>query len=64
MSARIQRSRFIADNPFEKPALSMSSYTSALPQSDFVAENNATTVIQVGNQYLMRSPDGAWTNLD
>jgi len=57
-------SRFIADNPFDKAQLSMNSYTSALPQSDFVAENNATTVIQIGTQYMMRSPDGAWTTLD
>jgi hypothetical protein len=57
-------SRFIADNPFDKPQVSMSFYTSALPQSDFVAENNATTVIQVGTQYMMRSPDGAWITLD
>ena len=57
-------SRFIADNPFDKPEMKMSSYTSALPQSDFVAENNSTTVIQIGTQYMMRSPDGAWTNLD
>jgi cellulose synthase operon protein YhjU len=57
-------SRFIADNPFDKPTVDMNTYTSALPQSDFVAENNATTVIQIGTQYMMRSPDGAWTSLD
>jgi cellulose synthase operon protein YhjU len=57
-------SRFIADNPFAKPAVNLDAYASALPQADFVAENNGTTVMQVGNQYMMRSPDGAWSSLE
>jgi hypothetical protein len=34
-----------------------------LPQADFVAENNGTTVMQVGGESMMRSPDGAWSSL-
>lgn len=57
-------SRFIAENPFDKSVSSLETYTSGLPRSEFVAENNGTTVVQAGTHYLMRSPDGAWTNLD
>jgi cellulose synthase operon protein YhjU len=57
-------SRFIADAPFAKPDLDLGSYTDALPQTSFVAENNGTTVMQVGHGYMMRSPDGSWSSLD
>lgn len=57
-------SRFIAANPFDKSDLSLEDYTQALPQSDFVAENNGTTVIEIGRRYMMRSPDGAWSSLE
>ncbi|HEV3181144.1 MAG TPA: cellulose biosynthesis protein BcsG [Steroidobacteraceae bacterium] len=57
-------SRLIATNPFEKPVSSLDPYTVALPQADFVAENNGTTVVQVGTHYMMRSPDGAWSSLE
>ncbi len=55
--------RFIADNPFADPMPSLDGYTQALRESEFVAENNGTTVMEVGGQYMMRSPDGAWTSL-
>jgi len=29
-----------------------------------LAENDGTTVVQIGRQYMMRSPDGAWSSLD
>jgi cellulose synthase operon protein YhjU len=56
--------RFIVDNPFAKPLPSLEAYAQALHQSDFVAENNGTTVMAVGGQYMMRSPDGAWSSLE
>jgi cellulose synthase operon protein YhjU len=56
--------RLISSNPFDKPLGSLDTYTESLPQSDLVAENNGTTVMQVGTRYMMRSPDGAWTSLD
>jgi cellulose synthase operon protein YhjU len=55
--------RFIADDPFANPLPGLGSYTQALDSSDFVAENNGTTVMAVGAEYMMRSPDGAWTSL-
>src|SRR5262249_30126110 len=39
--------RLISSNPFDKPLASFETYTESLPQSDFVAENNGTTVMQV-----------------
>jgi cellulose synthase operon protein YhjU len=57
-------SRLVADNPFTKPGVSLASYTQGLPETDFVAENEGTTLIQVGRQYMMRSPDGAWSPWD
>jgi cellulose synthase operon protein YhjU len=56
--------RFIAANPFAKPLSTLSDYTNSLDRSDFVAENNGTTVMRVGGQYMMRSPDGAWVSLE
>jgi hypothetical protein len=56
--------RFIANNPFGNGGAGMDSYTATLPPADFVAENNGTTVMQVGAHYVMRSPDGAWSSLD
>ena len=56
-------SRLIASSPFDKPLTSLDTYSNALPQADFVAENNGTTVVQVETQYMMRSPDGAWSSL-
>jgi cellulose synthase operon protein YhjU len=57
-------SRFISNDPFARPLASLDAYLGALPQTDFVAENNGTTVIQAGTHYMMRSPDGAWSSLD
>ena len=57
-------SRLIADSPFDKPVSDLNAYIQALPQSDFVAENNGTTVMQAGGRYWVRSPDGAWSDLD
>ena len=56
--------RFISNDPFAKPVASLGDYLGALPQADFVAENNGTTVLQAGTHYMMRSPDGAWSSLD
>jgi cellulose synthase operon protein YhjU len=57
-------SRLVASDPFDKSVESLDTLTEALPQTDFVAENNGTTVVQVGTQYVMRSPDGAWSRLE
>lgn len=57
-------SRLIASNPFSRPLAGLDEYTHSLPQADFVAENNGTTVMQVAAHYMMRSPDGTWSSLD
>lgn len=57
-------SRLIADNPFAKPSLSLAAYTQSLPQTDSVSENEGTTMMQSGRQYMMRTPDGAWSSWD
>lgn len=57
-------SHLIAHSPFSKPTASLEEYTQSLPGADFVAENNGTTVMQVGNHYMMRSPDHTWSSLD
>jgi cellulose synthase operon protein YhjU len=57
-------SRLIADNPFARPNVSVASYTQGLPETDSVAENEGTTIMQVGHQYMMRTPDGAWAPWD
>jgi cellulose synthase operon protein YhjU len=56
--------RFIANNPFDDAAVSLEPYVTSLPQTDFVAENNGITVMQVDRRNLMRAPDGAWSTLD
>jgi cellulose synthase operon protein YhjU len=57
-------SRFISHNPFATPMAGLGDYVETLPQTPFVAENNGTTVIRAGAHYMMRSPDGTWSNLD
>jgi cellulose synthase operon protein YhjU len=56
--------RFIADNPFDDLNLSLEPYIKSLPQTDFVAENNGITVMQIDSRSLMRTPDGEWSPLD
>jgi cellulose synthase operon protein YhjU len=56
--------RFVADDPFDGVNLSLERYTAALPQTQFVAENNGITVMRIGTRNLLRSPDGAWSTLD
>ena len=56
--------RIVADNPFAKQSVRLDAYTNALPQVSAIAENNGTTVMQVAGQYMMRSPDGAWSSLE
>lgn len=54
-------SRFIADSPFDAPALQLSRYTQNLPETVSVAENEGTVIMQIGEHFMMRTPDGKWT---
>ena len=55
-------SRFMADNPFGQPTLNLASYTQNLPITESIAENEGTVIMQVGKQYMMRTPDGTWSS--
>ena len=55
-------SRFIADNPFTKSDLHASSYTQNLPQTEAVAQNEATTMMHVRGHTMVRMPNGEWTS--
>ncbi|MFC4308380.1 cellulose biosynthesis protein BcsG [Steroidobacter flavus] len=57
-------SRFIADNPFAKQDLHVSSYTQNLPQTDAVAQNEGTTLLQIRDTSMVRMPSGEWTAWD
>lgn len=57
-------SRFLADNPFNKATLNLSTYAQNLPQTESVAENDGTVIMQISGQYMMRTPDGAWSSWD
>jgi cellulose synthase operon protein YhjU len=57
-------SRLIADNPFVKSSVNLAGYTQQLPQTDSVAENEGTTLMLIGRQYMMRTPDGGWSPWD
>ncbi|HKE92856.1 MAG TPA: cellulose biosynthesis protein BcsG [Povalibacter sp.] len=54
-------SRFIDDNPFDKPSVQFSSYIQNLPSTDFVAENEGGLIMQLGRYYMLRTPDGEWS---
>jgi len=56
--------RFIADNPFDKAGVTLEPYVASLPRTDFVAENDGITVMQIGRKNMMRSPDGSWSSVD
>lgn len=57
-------SRLVADNPFAKPELNLAPYTQDLPQTPSVAENEGTLIMQIDRQFMMRTPDGAWSAWD
>lgn len=57
-------SRLVADNPFTQSKPRLSTYTQNLPQTDPVAENEGTTVVQLRGQSLVRMPDGEWQSWD
>lgn len=57
-------SRFVADNPFTNPDLHVSSYTQNLPQTEAVAQNENTTMMQIRGHTMVRMPNGDWTSWD
>lgn len=57
-------SRFIADNPFTRSDFHVSSYTQNLPQTEPVAQNEHTVMMQVRGHTMVRMPSGEWTSWD
>jgi cellulose synthase operon protein YhjU len=56
--------RLLADNPFAKSELQLGTYTQNLPRTESVAENEGTTMMEIGGQSLVRMPNGEWTPWD
>lgn len=56
--------RLLADNPFAKADLQLGTYTQNLPRTESVAENEATTVMHISGQSLVRMANGEWTPWD
>ena len=55
-------SRFLSNNPFNASTLDLSTYTQNLARTELVSENDGTVIMQVADQYMMRTPDGAWSH--
>jgi len=55
-------SRFLSDNPFNATTLDLSTYTRNLARTELVSENDGTVIMQVADQYMMRTPDGEWSH--
>ncbi|TJY64929.1 cellulose biosynthesis protein BcsG [Sinimarinibacterium sp. CAU 1509] len=57
-------SNVIGNDPFSPSRPPLSDYVTALPQTQFVSENENTVIMQVGDRFMMRTPDGSWTEYD
>ena len=55
-------SRFLGNNPFNATTLDLSTYTQNLVRTELVSENDGTIIMQVADQYMMRTPDGEWSH--
>lgn len=53
-------SRMVEHNPFNQPLSDLSAYTTQLPETEFVAENEDTVIMRRQSQYFMHTPDGVW----
>ena len=51
----------LADSPFAKPQLNLADYLKDLPQTRHEAENEGTVILRQGSHYMMRTPDGSWS---
>ncbi|MDD3764044.1 MAG: cellulose biosynthesis protein BcsG [Nevskiales bacterium] len=57
-------SRMIATDPFQQPQPPLADYVRNLPQTAMVAENENTVIMRTGSKYMMRTPDGSWSEYD
>ena len=51
----------MADSPYAHPQFSLADYLKDLPQTRYEAENEGTIMLRQGPHYMMRSPDGSWS---
>ncbi len=54
----------IATDPFRQPQPPLADYVRSLPQTAMVAENENTVIMRTGAKYMMRTPDGSWSEYD
>lgn len=57
-------SRMLAQDGFGPTPAPLADLVRDLPQTDPVAENDGTVIMQIGGAAMMRTPDGAWTRYD
>ena len=51
----------MADSPYAHPQFNLADYLKDLPQTRYEAENEGTIMLRQGSHYMMRSPDGSWS---
>ena len=56
--------RLLAQDPFADNAPPLTDLTKDLPQTEPVAENDGTVILQLGGVIMMRTPDGEWSRYD
>ena len=56
--------RLLAQDPFAENAAPLTDLAENLPQTEPVAENDGTVILQLGGVTMMRTPDGEWSQYD
>ncbi|TAJ54703.1 MAG: cellulose biosynthesis protein BcsG [Nevskiaceae bacterium] len=56
--------RFIEHSPYGSEPPALADYLRELPQTEFVAENDATVVMRLRGRYYLRNPDQSWAEYD
>lgn len=51
----------LGHDPFAANAAPLAADAGGLPSTPFVAQNQGNTVMKVGERYMMRGPDGSWS---
>lgn len=54
-------SRMLEKSPYDANSFSPSDYTSGLPETDFVAENQNMLMLRMGNRYYLRQDPDGWS---
>ena len=54
---------FFGKNPFKSEALALNPIMDSIPETDFIAENEATRVAKIGPDYFFYGKEGKWLTL-